>query len=412
MRRAVAAETAASVFVEKSLCQGGSVILEVAEGISTLIDFRYNPHQVAANGQHGMGKLMHGADAEDRVVKVPAGTIVRVPETAETIVDLKTVGQRAVIARGGIGGKGNARFRSSTFQTPRVAEKGEPGEERTVTLEVKLIADVGLVGYPNGGKSTLLARTSAAKPKIADYPFTTLTPNLGVVRVDPERNFVLADIPGLIEGAHAGAGLGHDFLRHIERTKMLLHIIDTAAVDGRDPITDYEQINIELERYNPRLIRLPQLIVLNKTDLPDAETNLKRVKDYFGKRRVFPISAVTGEGVDRLIRATYQLLQRINERIRERQAAAEPQPTFHIPKPDERFELIKRADRFIVRGEEPRRAVLMTDMENDQALVLLHRKLQKMGVLNALIKAGITAGDTVRVDAFEFTYSPDEINTN
>ena len=391
---------------------GGNVILEVVGGISTLIDCRYNPRQVAENGQHGMGKLMHGADAEDRVIKVPAGTIVRVPETEEVIVDLKTVGQRAVIARGGIGGKGNARFKSSTFQTPRVAEKGEPGEERNVTLEVKLIADVGLVGYPNGGKSTLLARTSAAKPKIADYPFTTLTPNLGVVRVDPEQNFLLADIPGLIKGAHEGAGLGHDFLRHIERTKMLLHIIDAASVDGRDPITDYEQINTELERYNPRLIRLPQLIVLNKIDLPNAQTNLQRVKDYFGKRRVFPVSAVTGDGIARLVRATYQLLQRINERIRERQETTEPQPTFHIPKLNERFELVARSGRFIVRGEEPRRAVLMTDMENDQALVLLHRKLKKMGVLNALIKAGITDGDTVQVDTFEFTYSTNEINTN
>ena len=392
--------------------RGGSVILEVAEGISTLIDFRYNPHQVAENGQHGMGKLMHGADADDRIVKIPAGTIVRMAETDEVITDLQTVGQRAVIARGGIGGKGNARFKSSTFQTPRVAEKGEPGEERHLTLEVKLIADVGVVGYPNGGKSTLLARTSAAKPKIADYPFTTLTPNLGVVRVDAERNFVLADIPGLIEGAHEGAGLGHDFLRHIERTKMLLHVIDIASVDGRDPITDYEQINTELERYNPRLTRLPQLIVLNKIDLPDGQTNLERVKEYFGKRRVYPISAVTGKGVDQLIRTTYQLLRRINERIHEKQETVGPQPTFHIPKPDERFKLITRKNRFIVRGEEPRRAVLMTDMENDQALVLLHRKLKKMGVLNALVKAGIAEGDTVQVDVFEFTYAPDEINTH
>ena len=392
--------------------RGGSVVLEVAEGISTLIDFRYNPHQVAGNGQHGMGKLMHGADAEDRILKIPAGTIVRMAETNEVITDLQTVGQRAVIARGGIGGKGNARFKSSTFQTPRVAEKGEPGEERHLTLEVKLIADVGLVGYPNGGKSTLLARTSAAKPKIADYPFTTLTPNLGVVRIDAERNFVLADIPGLIEGAHEGAGLGHDFLRHIERTKMLLHVIDIASVDGRDPITDYEQINTELERYNPRLTRLPQLIVLNKIDLPHGQSNLQRVKEYFGKRRVYPISAVTGKGVDQLIRTTYQLLQRINERIREKQERGAPQTTFHIPKLDERFELIRQKSRFIVRGEEPRRAVLMTDMENDQALVLLHRKLKKMGVLNALVKAGITEGDTVQVDAFEFTYAPDEINTH
>jgi GTP-binding protein len=401
---------------------GGSVILEAVEGISTLIDLRHNLHQVAENGQHGMGKLMHGADAADRIVKVPAGTIVRLDEAGEVITDLRKTGQRVVIARGGIGGKGNARFKSNTFQTPRVAEKGEPGEERTIALEVKLIADVGLVGYPNAGKSTLLARTSAAKPKIANYPFTTLSPNLGVVRIDPEHNFVLADIPGLIEGAHHGAGLGHDFLRHIERTKMLIHVVDTAAVDGRDPIADYEQLNEELGLYNPRLMRLPQLIALNKIDLPDAQANLPRIRDYFGKlnedksralgRRLFPISAVTGEGVDRLIRAVYRLLQRINERIRERRETEPFQPTFHIPKPTERFELIRRKDRFVVRGEEPRRAVLMTDMESDQALVLLHRKLQKMGVMNALIKAGVKEGDTVQVDAFEFTFTPNEINTN
>ena len=392
--------------------RGGSVILEAAEGLSTLIDLRYNPHQTAENGQHGMGKLMHGKDTEDRIVRVPAGTIVRFDEAGEIIADLKQPNQRIVVARGGLGGKGNARFKSSTFQTPRVAEKGEPGEERTVELEVKLIADIGLVGYPNAGKSTLLGRTSAAKPKIADYPFTTLAPNLGVVRLDPEHNFVLADIPGLIEGAHEGAGLGHDFLRHIERTKMLIHVIDSAAVDGREPISDYEALNKELELHNPRLTRLPQLIAPNKIDLPDAQANLPKIRDYFGKRRVYPISAVTGEGADQLIRAAYHLLQRINARIREKQETEIIPPTFHIPKPRERFELIKKKDRFIVRGEEPRRAVLMTDMENDQAIVLLHRKLQKMGVMNALIKADIKEGDTVQVDEFEFTFRPDEIGTN
>ena len=392
--------------------RGGSVILETAVGLSTLIDLQYNPHQTAENGQHGMGKLMHGKDTEDRIVRVPVGTIVRLDEAGEIIADLKQPNQRIVVARGGLGGKGNARFKSSTFQTPRVAEKGEPGEERTVELEVKLIADIGLVGYPNAGKSTLLARTSAAKPKIADYPFTTLAPNLGVVRIDPEHNFVLADIPGLIEGAHEGAGLGHNFLRHIERTKMLIHVIDSAAVDGREPISDYEVLNKELELHNPRLTRLPQLIAPNKIDLPDARANLPEIRDYFGKRRVYPISAVTGEGVDQLIRAAYQLLQRINARIREKQETEIIPPTFHIPKPRERFELIQKKDRFIVRGEEPRRAVLMTDMENDQAIVLLHRKLQKMGVMNALIKADIKEGDTVQVDEFEFTFSPDEIATN
>ena len=214
---------------------GGNIVLIATLGMSTLIDLRHNPRQVAENGGHGTGKQRHGADGGDRIIKVPAGTIVRDQETLEMLADLTAPDQTVVVARGGIGGKGNAHFKSSTFQAPRVAEKGEPGEEREISLEVKLIADVGLVGYPNAGKSTLLARTSAATPKIAPYPFTTLRPNLGVVRIDREQNFILADIPGLIEGAHKGAGLGHQFLRHIERTKMLIHVIDLSATDGRDP---------------------------------------------------------------------------------------------------------------------------------------------------------------------------------
>lgn len=386
---------------------GGNVILEASEGISTLIDLRYNPHQTAENGQHGAGKRGHGRNGGERIVKVPVGSVVRLAETGEILADLTQPGRRVVVARGGVGGRGNARFKSSTFQAPRVAEKGEPGEERVIKIEVKLLADVGLVGFPNAGKSTLLARTSAAKPKIADYPFTTLEPNLGVARLDPERNFVLADIPGLIEGAHAGAGLGHDFLRHIERTKLLIHVIDAAAVDGRDPIDDYEKLNKELELYNPRLIQLPQLIALNKVDLPGAKANLPRLQDYFSERRLFPISALTGEGVAPLIRAAYSLLQRINERLRRQEQAEAIEQTFEPPEPRERFRLIRLEGRFVVEGEEPRRAVLMTDMENEQALVMLHRKLKKMGVLNALIKAGVKEGDTVQVHDFEFTYSPD-----
>ena len=236
---------------------GGNVVLTATLGMSTLIDLRHNPRQVAENGGHGTGKQRDGADGADRVVRVPTGTIVRDLETAELLADLTEPDETVVVARGGIGGKGNARFKSSTFQAPRVAEKGEPGAEREISLEVKLIADIGLVGYPNAGKSTLLARTSAATPKIAAYPFTTLRPNLGVVRINREQNFVLADIPGLIEGAHKGAGLGHQFLRHIERTKMLIHVIDLSATDGRDPIEDYEQLNLELRHYNELLTKLP-----------------------------------------------------------------------------------------------------------------------------------------------------------
>ena len=397
--------------------RGGSVILEASEGLSTLLDLKFQPRQRAHDGQLGRGKLRHGKEAEDRVVTVPVGTVVRTPEMEGALADLKQHGQRVVVARGGVGGKGNSRFKSSTFQTPRVAEKGEPGEERLIELEVKVIAEVGLVGYPNAGKSTLLSKVSDAKPKIANYPFTTLAPNLGVVRIGTARNFVVADIPGLIEGAHAGAGLGHDFLRHIERTKLLIHVVDCAAVDGRNPLQDYEQLNEELELYNPRLVRMPQLIALNKVDLPNAQDSLPQIRDYFGKRRVFSISALTGEGVDGLMRAAYGRLQRIHERIRERQGSGGvPEsmmtslPTFQ--KRHGRFELSKEEDCFVVRGDEPRRAVLMTDMENDQALVLLHRKLKKMGIINALIRTGVKEGDTVQIDEFEFTYSPHGIGTD
>ena len=228
-------------------------------------------------------------------LKVPAGTIVRDQDTLEMLADLTAPDQAVVVARGGIGGKGNAHFKSSTFQAPRVAERGEPGEGREISLEIKLIADVGLVGYPNAGKSTLLARTSAATPKIAPYPFTTLRPNLGVVRIDREQNFILADIPGLIEGAHKGAGLGHQFLRHVERTKMLIHVIDLSATDGRDPIENYEQLNRGIGALQCTLLtKLPQIIAVNKIDMPEAKANLRRVQEYFGKLKIFPISAVTG----------------------------------------------------------------------------------------------------------------------
>ena len=385
---------------------GGNVVLIATLGMSTLIDLRHNPRQVAENGGHGTGKQRDGADGTDRIIKVPAGTIVRDQDTLEMLADLTAPDQAVVVARGGIGGKGNAHFKSSTFQAPRVAERGEPGEEREISLEIKLIADVGLVGYPNAGKSTLLARTSAATPKIASYPFTTLRPNLGVVRIDREQNFILADIPGLIEGAHKGAGLGHQFLRHVERTKMLIHVIDLSATDGRDPIEDYEQLNQELGHYNALLTKLPQIIAVNKIDMPEAKANLRRVQEYFGKLKIFPISAVTGEGVNPLMQQAYRSLQYLEARAREE---AETTITFEHelpPEPPARFELVKTEERFVIRGAEPRRAVLMTDIGNEQGLILLYRKLKNMGVINALAREGAVEGDTVQIDEFEFTYSP------
>lgn len=392
--------------------KGGHVILVATLGMSTLIDLHHNPRQSAENGGHGSGKKRDGPDGADRIIKVPVGTIIKDFDTEEILADLTQPDQSVVAARGGIGGKGNSRFKSSTFQTPRVAEKGEPGIEREISLEVKIIADVGLVGYPNAGKSTLLSRTSAATPKIASYPFTTLIPNLGVVRIDQEKNFVLADIPGLIEGAHKGAGLGHQFLRHIERTKMLIHVIDLSATDGRDPIEDYEQLNLELGHYNSVLTELPQIIALNKIDMPEAESNIERVKTYFGKRKVFPISAITGEGINPLMQQAYRSLQYLQSKAREE---TETTITFEHelpPEPRQRYVLEKTEEGFIVTGDEPKRAVVMTDMDNEQALMLLFRKLKKMGLINALTRSGVKEGDTIKIDDFEFTYSPKVIKSN
>ena len=385
---------------------GGNVIFIATLGMSTLIDLRHNPSQVAENGAHGSGKQRDGADGNDKIIKVPIGTLIRDFATDELLADLTDPEQSIIAARGGIGGKGNSRFKSSTFQVPRVAEKGEPGVEREISLEVKLIADVGLVGYPNAGKSTLLARTSAATPKIASYPFTTLIPNLGVVRIDQEQNFVLADIPGLIEGAHQGAGLGHQFLRHIERTKMLIHVIDLSAADGRDPIKDYEQLNRELGHYNALLTELPQIIALNKIDMPEAQENLQQVQEYFGQRKVFPISGITGEGVNSLMQQAYRSLQYLDEKAREHAVSTITLEPELPPEPRVRFEINKTDTGFVVSGDEPKRAVVMTDFENEQALMLLFRKLKKMGVINALTRAGVKEGDTIHIDDFEFTYSP------
>jgi GTP-binding protein len=390
---------------------GGSVILEATENLTTLIDQVYSQQYKAARGQHGKGKLMHGKNGEARVIKVPTGTIVRDADTGELLADLTEPGMRIVVAQGGRGGKGNTRFKSSTNRAPKVAEKGEPGQERWLDLELKLIADIGLIGYPNVGKSSLLARVSAAKPKIADYPFTTLSPNLGVVRLGDEKSFVLADIPGLIEGAHEGIGLGDDFLRHIERTKILIHIIDAAALEGRNPIEDYEKINAELTFYDPRRANMPQLIAPNKMDMPSAKTNLSRLQEFFGKRKIYPISVLTGEGISSLINAAFSLLQSINPKLQQEEQNTPHKMAARKYTCQPELEITSEDGKFIVKGEYVRRAILMTDMANPEAIILLHRKLKNMGVINGLLKMGIKEGDTVQIDEIEFTFSGDEIHT-
>ncbi|RPH69780.1 MAG: GTPase ObgE [Myxococcaceae bacterium] len=290
---------------------GGSVVFEADGGLSTLLDYRYQQHYRARNGQHGMGSDMNGAAAEDLVLRVPVGTLIRDQDTGELLADLAAPGARAVVARGGRGGLGNMNFATSTRQTPRFAQDGTPGGERRLVLELKLIADVGLLGFPNAGKSTLISRVSRARPKIADYPFTTLVPNLGVVPYKDGVSFVMADIPGIIEGAAEGAGLGHQFLRHVERCRVLIHLVDlSASGEDRAPLHDLEVLDRELERYSPDLARKPQIVAANKVDLPEARDRLPEFQTAMAARGVpvFPISAATGEGLGSLLDAVAQVL--------------------------------------------------------------------------------------------------------
>lgn len=381
--------------------RGGDVVFRADEGLRTLVDFRYKRHYKAERGRHGEGKNKHGASGDDLVVRVPVGTVVRDAGTGELIADLVKDGQEVVVARGGRGGRGNTHFATPFNKAPKIAEKGEPGEERWLELELKLLADVGLVGFPNAGKSTLLSRVSAARPKIANYPFTTITPNLGVVRVEDGRSFVMADIPGLIEGAHAGAGLGHEFLRHVERTRLLVHVLDTAGSEGRDPVEDFRVTNRELSLYNPVLGQRPQVIAANKMDLDEAAENLARLKEAYGESyEIFPISAATGSGLDALIYRVAGLLDEIPGEAPLLDGAAEP--VVHRAGP--RFTVSREEGIFLVGGKEIERHVAMTDMENEEAVERLQRIISRMGVVDALKEAGIKEGDTVKIGKLEFEF--------
>jgi GTP-binding protein len=332
---------------------------------------------------------------------VPVGTVVKDAETGELIADLINNGQEVVVARGGRGGRGNVHFATAHNKAPRLAEKGEPGEERRIELELKLLADVGLVGFPNAGKSTLISRVSAAKPKIAGYPFTTITPNLGMVRLADGRSFVMADIPGLIEGAHSGAGLGHEFLRHVERTRLLVHVLDTAGSEGRDPVEDFRVTNRELLLYNPVIAEKPQIIAANKMDLGPAAENFSRLKHiYQDHYKIYPVSAVTGSGIDALVYSVADMLAALPPAVT---PAAEAQyRVTHVAPP--RF-TIERADSgFMVGGREIQRHVAMTDLNNEASVERLQRIMQRMGIDQALKEAGAKAGDTVKIGSFTFEY--------
>jgi len=388
--------------------RGGSVYLEATTNLNTLIDYRFRHHFKANSGGDGQRQKMHGAKGDDIVLTVPCGTIVRDADTNEIIADLVEEGQRVMVARGGRGGLGNTHFATATHQAPHEAQKGEPGEEHWILLELRLIADVGLVGYPNAGKSTLLSVVTAAHPKIADYPFTTLTPNLGVVAVGQvasgdEYGFVLADIPGLIEGAAQGVGLGHEFLRHVRRTRLLIHMLDGASFE-RDPWQDFLTINQELRGYDEQLAHRPQIVVFNKMDLPEAQERwpaLKAKAEAAGYT-VYAISAAAHQGTIELMQHT---ALRLNEIRREEAERAEANPpmagTVLRPQPDDAFTVSKEQDVYIVRGKRVERAVSMTDIENEEGMDRLQVTLRKMGVTKALEEAGVTVGDVVRFGKVE-----------
>lgn len=388
--------------------KGADVVFIVDEGLRTLVDFRFKRIFKAEHGEHGMSKSMHGRGAEDLVVKVPQGTIVKDIDTGEIIADLVAHGQRAVIAKAGRGGRGNKRFATPANPAPELSENGEPGQERNVQLELKVLADVGLVGFPSVGKSTLLSVVSAARPKIAAYHFTTIVPNLGMVDAGDGRSFVMADLPGLIEGASQGVGLGHQFLRHIERTRVIVHVIDMSGSEGRVPYEDYMAINNELEQYNLRLMERPQIIVANKMDMPDAEENLNEFKTKIAEDiPVFPISAVTKTGLRELLLAIADKLETTPEFPLNEILEQEDEDTvlykYVAEEPD--FEISREPDgTFVLSGAKIERLFTMTNFERDASISRFARQLRAMGVDEALRKRGAKDGDIVRLLDYEFEF--------
>ena len=392
--------------------RGASVVFEVDQHLSTLLDFRYQHQYRAQRGGDGQSKKMYGKDGHDLILKVPAGTVVYDRDSGEQIADLQEAGQRAVIARGGVGGRGNVHFATSVQQVPRYGENGEPGEQRNLRLELKLLAEVGLLGYPSVGKSTLIAALSAARPKIADYPFTTLVPNLGVVYLEEGKSFVMADLPGLIEGAHEGVGLGLQFLRHVERTRVLVHMLDLSGMSGRDPLNDFDVINRELALYNESLSKIPQIVALNKMDVAADSALLDSVETALKERghQVHRISAVTRQGLQPLVYAIWERL------VQAREAEPPPPDTGVVYIKAERDEDFRRWDvrqeptgEWVVEGKGFERLVSMTDLSNEYALRRFQRSLERAGVNRKLKEMGAKDGDTVRIRNIEFDYEDEDL---
>ncbi len=388
--------------------KGGDIIFEVDKGLNTLTDFRHVRKYVAEPGEEGGKKRCHGKNGQDLVIKVPEGTVIKDDETGKVIADMSGENTREVILRGGRGGKGNMNFATATMQVPKYAQPGQDAKELWVRLELKVIADVGLVGFPNVGKSTFLSRVSNAKPKIANYHFTTLNPNLGVVDLDESKGFVIADIPGLIENAAEGAGLGHEFLRHIERTKVLIHVVDSASTEGRDPIDDINKICIELEKYNPELLERPQVIAANKIDAiyeDGEESPLDKLRAEFEPKgiKVFPISGVSGKGLKELLYHVYELLQTVDPTpiIFER----EFNPDEFLDNPNEPYtvEMVEEGV-YEVSGPRVEKVLGYTNLDSEKGFNFFQKFLKESGIIDELKEKGIAEGDTVRIDYLEFEF--------
>lgn len=385
--------------------KGGDVLLKADSSVNTLLKFKHKVHFKAADGGRGGSNDCHGRDGQDLIITVPVGTVIKDLKTGAILADLLHAGDECVLAHGGEGGKGNARFKSSTWQAPRICERGAPGEERWVKLELKLLADVGIIGMPNVGKSTLLSKISAARPKIAPYPFTTLEPNLGVVRVDEFSEFVAVDIPGLIEGAHEGKGLGDRFLKHIERTKLLIHLIDISGLEGRDPIEDFYKINRELGAYSSELPKKPQIVAGNKIDLME-KARIREILERFAHEgiKIMPISAVTGAGISELVKSCYRKLKELKSlQVSKLASATKRVRRLYTLKEMNDFDVSFDGKGFLVRGtfaDKLGRLVL----GDDKALEYFYKRLEEAGIIKELKKRGLKEGDIVRIGSQEFEY--------
>jgi len=384
---------------------GGDVILEVKRDMRTLLDFKYRNVFRSGKGRQGSGKKRTGKDGEDCIVPVPSGTVIYDLDLDRLVADLVAPGQRLIAAHGGKGGRGNASFATPSRQAPRFCQRGAPGEERHLRLELKLLADVGIIGYPNVGKSTLISHVSAAKPEIAPYPFTTLQPNLGVVKFEDHTSFVIADMPGLIVGAHEGVGLGHQFLRHIERTSLLVHMLDVAAVEGRDPLQDRLDINRELRLHDERLGDLEQVIALNKIDLPEGRENVAPMRSALDAEglAVFPISAATGEGVPELVN---HLRERLALSPEDEEVETPAEMVIEIARLPQRELRVERVsdDVLVVSGTRVVKLAATTDLQAGESLAWFQRQLEEQGVTGLLREAGAREGDTVVIGDVEFGY--------